>query len=182
MFYPLPAGQVPKFPGRPVPGMAIFTLKITWLNFSYGVPAAGEPPPRPARPPPTAGPGQYGRPWKLSFIIPIHPAPGSHGLRLGLALRVKATTCKPYRKHAYDMCSRRRTARRIEKGALSERGALFRAQALRSCARVSGHAVLDFRHAPLSGNRPGVPHRACLDGHHPDLVDCPGQSPAPSSG
>ena len=58
-------------------------------------------------------------------VLYIHPPPDSHVLRVGLALRVAATTCEPYRKHAYDEDSRMRTARRIEKGALSERGALF---------------------------------------------------------
>lgn len=39
-----------------------------------------------------------------------------------------------------------------------------------------GLRVLDFRHAPLSGYRSGVPGRAGVDGHSPDLAGCPRQS------
>ena len=49
---------------------------------------------------------------------------------------------------------------------------------------VSGNqsgTVLDFRHAPLSSNRPGVPRRDCLDGYYPDNADCSGQSPKPAA-
>lgn len=55
---------------------------------------------------------------------------------------------------------------------------------LPSCGVASGNrsgTVLDFRHAPLSGDRLGVPRRDRLDGHRPDDADCGGQSPAPAA-
>lgn len=71
----------------------------------------------------------------------------------------------------------------IDQGALSEAGrTLF---VLRCCGAASQNhsgTVLDFRHAPLSGDRSGVPRRGCLDGHRHDFADCSGQGPPPATG
>lgn len=88
--------------------------------------------------------------------------------------------------------------RGVEKGALSETGRTFFVpfslpadfSSLLGkfrpwcCGVASGspsRGVLDLRHAPFSGNRPGVPRCDCLDGHHPDHADCSRQSTAPAA-
>ena len=92
--------------------------------------------------------------------------------------------CTPIAKHAYDRSIGWGSGgvKGNREGCAQLKGRTF--FVLPSCGFASGNRsgkVLDFRHAPLSGDRLGVPRRDRLDGHRPDDADCGGQSPAPAA-